>query len=92
MAYEIANADGPIDQFASNQGYADLIAATHASKYPALRSLLDHGASEHVPEVVEDLDALIDASDDDSVAHTAEGLRDLIDGQKLIVITDGTGE
>ena len=89
MAYEIANADGPLDQFASNQGYADLIAAVQAGKYPALRSLLDHGASEHVPEVVEDLDALIDASDDD-VAHTAEGLRDLIDGQELIVITDGT--
>ena len=60
MAYEIANADGPLDQFASNQGYADLIAAAHAGKYPALRSLLDHGASEHVPEVVEDLDALIE--------------------------------
>ena len=89
MAYEIANADGPLDQFASNQGYADLIAAVQAGKYPALRSLLDHGASEHVPEVVEDLDALIEDSDDD-VAHTAEGLRDLIDGQELIVITDGT--
>ena len=90
MAYEIANADGPLDQFASNQGYADLIEAVQAGKYPALRSLIDYGASEHVAKVVDDLNALIDASDDNGVADTATGLRDLIDGQEMVVITDGT--
>lgn len=91
MGYEIANADQLLGQFASGMGYSDLIAAV-TPKLHALNSLVTHGASEDVPAVVKDLDSLIAGDAAADVKTTAKALRELIDGQDLIIITDGTSD
>ena len=91
MSYEVANAESLLGQFASGQGYSDLIAAV-TPKLHALNSLVTHGASEDVPAVVKDLDSLIAGDASADVKTTAKALRELIDGQDLIIITDGTSD
>lgn len=88
MSMEVANETELLGQFASNRGYSDLIKAA-TSAYPALRSLVKHGASEHVPAVIADLDKLIGAHKRADVVSTAKALKELIAHQDLIVITNG---
>lgn len=88
MSYEIANDKEPLGQFASGKGYSDFIQAV-TGDYPALKSLVVHGASEDVPAVVKDCKALAKATDDDDVKSTADALRKLIDGEDMIVVTNG---
>ena len=89
MSYEVANESGSLGQFASNGGYADFIAAAHS---PALRSLIEHGASEDVPAIVRELDKLASEEKDLDVVTTIKTLKGLIEDEDLIVITNGTSE
>ena len=91
MSYEVANSSDILGQFASGMGYSDLIAAV-TPKLHALNSLVAHGASEDVPAVVKDLDSIIAGDAAADVKTTAKALRELIDGQELIIITDGTSD
>lgn len=88
MSYEIANDKKLLGQFASGKGYADFIRAV-TSDYPALKSLVVHGASEDVPAVEKDLAGLIKDASDDDVKSTAMALKSLIDKQSMIVVTNG---
>jgi hypothetical protein len=86
MSYEVANVNESLGQFASNKGYSDLITA---AKTPALRLFFQHGATEDVPAVVAELRALEHSADPD-VGKTAKTFADLIRGQDLVVIHNGT--
>ena len=93
MSYELASESGPIDQFASGKGYADLIHAIGSSKYPALRSLVVHGATEHVSACISELGRLshvLGENNDSGVVTTAKGLARLMHGLDIAIITDGT--
>ncbi len=91
MSMEVANATDLLGQFASNNGYAELIAA--GKKHPVLDSLFRNGASEDVPAAVK---ALLELAEEDEVSEdvvkTARDLAYLINGEELIVVTDGTSE
>ena len=89
MSMEVANADGPIDQFASGGGYADLVLEAQAQELPALKALFDKGASTQVPKVIEELETLATNTEDRDVASTAEGLAKMIRDDEEIFITDG---
>lgn len=91
MSYEIAGEDGvALGQFASGGGYADFIATIKPANHPALASFIHHGASEDIPAVVKDLDALIGQDKDADVVSTAQAMRDLLEGLDLALIVDGT--
>ena len=78
---------GLLGQFASTQGYSDLIAA--AGDYPALKAFFTRGITEQVEPVRQALAKLAGDTDDEDVASTARALARLADGQALIIITNG---
>lgn len=88
MSYEVANETDVLGQFASNSGYGELIDAVD-DNYPVLQSLFKHGATEDVPGAVDELRKL-DGSED--VVATSEALAELIDGEELVIITDGVSD
>lgn len=88
MSYEVANAEQVLGPFASNLGYDDLIHAVNDGS-PVLQALFKHGATEDVFKAVEELRKLEGSED---VVTTANALADLIDGQELVIITDGTSD
>jgi hypothetical protein len=88
MSYYIANDKEILGQFASNTGYADLI-ATATEDLAALNSLIEHGVSENVPAVVTDLDRLMKQVRDKDVRSVITNLREMIKKQDLIVVTQG---
>lgn len=87
MSWELANEEKSLGQFASNRGYADLIAA--AKGKPALEELFDQGISRDVASCIAELEAI---SGDESVRSTAARLAALMRGQAVAVITDGLTE
>ena len=94
MSIELANEkwidgheDGLLGQFASTQGYTDLVSATR-SGYWSLARLFRDGVSEDVAGVQKQLKHLIAKSKGD-VASTAKALLDLTEGQKILIITNG---
>jgi hypothetical protein len=87
MSVEIATASGPIGQFASNSGFIDLASA--ASHVPVLKSFFELGYTECVPPIVSALRVLSGTKD---VTDTAKALADLMEGQELVIITDGTSD
>ena len=97
MSMELANEKwlghlptGLLGQFASTQGYNDLIAAVKGKKYPTLKALFKSGVTGDVKVARKELKLLADADDTDAdVASTATALRDLADGQEIIIITNG---
>jgi len=76
-----------LGQFASNAGYSDLIKNASGA---ALTNLLDKGYSEHVPQVIEDIHRLRLTCQDKDVCSTAKCLEQLIQGQQIVIIHDGT--
>lgn len=96
MSYElVAPETGSLGQFASNRGYADLIAA--ARGYDALERLFEAGEArgeDAIGDCVEELHELAASAGGTvpGVAETAKELARLMDGQEQVLITDGTAE
>lgn len=95
MSYELANEKwldgkkrGLLGQFASGQGYADLVAAATEADYPTLHEFFRLGYTLRVKTARTELAALADASKKD-VASTALALADLMDGEKFSMIASG---
>ena len=93
MSLELANekwidgdSDGLLGQFASTQGYSDLITAVHG--FPTLLKFVTLGATENVDEVRAELKQLIKRASGD-VKSTAKALLDLSEGQDMLIITNG---
>ncbi len=88
MSMYVNNADKELGQFASNAGYADLI---EASKKNTLLKMFFAAASADGKDVVEDVcDSLRDLNGSADVESTANTLADLMEGEDLVYITDGT--
>lgn len=85
MSIEVSNSSGCLGQFASNSGYTDLIEASQ--KNPILKKFFLDANTEDVPAII---DALKNLDADHDVLETAAALIDLIEGQKLVFITNGT--
>lgn len=95
MSVELANASKILDQFASNQGYTDLIDAVEKlEKTPANMPLIvfiERGFSDAVAGCITALKALAKSGDADAnVKKTIRGLIKLMDGEDFVIITDGT--
>lgn len=86
MSFEVRNEQRSLGQFASNNGYIEFAAAAQT---PALRSLVQNGASEDIPDVLDELEVMIKTEEDPDIVTTAKALRDLILNEDLIVITNG---
>jgi len=84
MSMEVANATKSLGQFASNSGYSALVEA--AQDDAVLTKFFREGITEDVPAVVAALRTLVGEPD---VVKTARDLADLIEGEKVAVITDG---
>lgn len=93
MGMEVANATDVLGQFASGSGYSDLIAAIERAgrSCPILAALVCDGYTENVEKAVVELRTLAKNTEKD-VATTATALADLIDGQEMAIVTDGTSE
>jgi hypothetical protein len=95
MSLEVANEkwlghnpNGLLGQFASTQGYTDLIAAAKKYKCETLREWFKSGVTGEVESARSELKTLAaDAGGD--IATTAKVLRDLIEGQEIAIITNG---
>ena len=87
MSIELTNETGLLGQVASNAGYSDLIES--AKGIPVLKTFFQQGATEDVPPVVEALKKLDGPKD---VLETAFSLAKLMEGQELVIITDGTSD
>lgn len=85
MSIEVANASGSLGQFASNQGYTDLIETGQDN--PILKKFFNDASTESVSEVEAALNKVKSPKD---VATTAHELAALIHGQDLVYITNGT--
>jgi hypothetical protein len=86
MSYELVTEDGSQGQFASNNGYADLIAAANG-KFTSI--LFDQGRIDGKAEVeqcIEELRAIRQPAD---VVTTAKALIGMMEGHTEILITDG---
>jgi len=88
MSYSIANETKDLGQFASNLGYGQLVDA--AEGYSHLEDLIHDGWTEDVVDLVSDLRQLAADTEDEDVSSTASGLADLIDGEEIVVVHDGT--
>lgn len=92
MSIELGNAAGSIDQFASNKGYSDLIAASQNNA--VLKQFFDDGHAADsltVKAVVSALKALAAApATATDVASTAKGLAYAMAGEDLVYIFNGT--
>lgn len=89
MSMQINNATKELGQFASNKGYADLVEASKSS--PTLKMFFDAGSADGA-HVVDAVCAALRAvkTDKADVKETANGLADMIEGEDLAFITDGT--
>jgi hypothetical protein len=84
----VSNGKTELGQFASNHGYSDLIAA--ACQSPSLKMFFAAASADGkdvVEHVCTELRALKAPKD---VKSTADGLADMIDGEDLVFITNGT--
>src|ERR1017187_5501127 len=87
MAIYLATEKEVLGQFASNSGYQDLVKAS--SMYRALTSLFENGASEHVPEVLKEIEFLETYCKDPDILSSVKELSKLLEGQDCVVVTDG---
>ena len=88
MSMYVSNGTTELGQFASNKGYDDLIEAARQS--PSLKMFFSAASADGkdvVGHVCSELRALKAPKD---VLSTAKGLADMIDGEDLVFITDGT--
>jgi hypothetical protein len=88
MSVEVVGKSGSLGQFASNAGYSDLIAACKDDKI--LDGFFEAGCLNGKPAVAITVAALRKLKADADVQKTAAGLADMIDGQDLVVISNGT--
>ena len=82
------NPNGLLGQFATTGGYTELIAAANAKDYPTLFQFFEDGVTGDVDQVRAELKALA-AVASKNVASCARAMRDLAEGQELIIITNG---
>ena len=82
------NPSGLLGQFATTGGYTDLIAAANAKDYPTLYQFFEDGVTGDVDDVRAELKMLIAVAPKD-VASTARAMRDLAEGQDIIIVTNG---
>ncbi len=82
------NPNGLLGQFASTQGYTDLIAAAKRAKLPTLIEFFRDGVTGDVDLVRQELSAL-EADADKDVASCAKEMRKLAEGQTMIIVTNG---
>ncbi len=90
MSMYVNTATEELGQFASNNGYSDLIEASKGDRM--LKVFFAAGAA-NTPEMVEEVCKALRGLDDmasSDVTETANGLADLIEGEDLVYITDGT--
>ena len=87
MSVEVVGSRGIIGQFASNQGFSDLIDA--AENIPVLKKFFGFGVSEQIPTVVK---ALRELKGSEDVTQTAAGLADMIEGQAFAILYDGADD
>jgi Putative phage serine protease XkdF len=85
MSVELFSPDGELGQFASSDGYSDLIAASQ--KDPVLKKFFDDANTEDTAKVASALNKL---KSSDDVEATAKGLADLMKDQNLVYISNGT--
>jgi len=86
MSMYVASDEGDIGQFASNYGYTLLIRS--AKGYKHLEEFFREGVTEHVPEVIHELEAMAALSKQD-VAETARGLATMLAGKTVAVVHQG---
>ena len=82
------NPNGLLGQFASTKGYSDLIAAAKKGKLPTLQQFFRDGVTGDVDLVRAELLTLSKTAAAD-VASCAKAMRDLADGQEMLIITNG---
>jgi hypothetical protein len=85
MSIELANEHETLGQFASNQGFSDLIEVAQA--IPVLKVFFDNANTEDTPLVIAALERITSPPD---VEATARQLAALMHGQDLVFITNGT--
>lgn len=81
-------------QFASNKGWSDVIAwvdGLDKDDFGELIHLADHGWSQEIEALREQLEKALKASPEKSVATTARALLDAIETGDVVIISDGTG-
>jgi len=96
MSMELGNelwidgkSSGLLGQFASTQGYSQLIEHAQGHEYPLLAAFFHQGATDKVGGIRKELAHLIRVTNDDDVASTAKALRDLAKGEDLLIVTNG---
>ena len=84
MSVEVADANGPFAQVASNNGFQDLVDATRGD--PVLATFFYHGATEDTPTVARHLEQLQARAD---IMQTARNLAAVIQGHDFAILTRG---
>jgi hypothetical protein len=82
------NPNGLLGQFATTGGYTALIEAANAKDYPTLHQFFTDGVSGDVDQVRAELKALAAVATKD-VSSCARAMRDLAEGQQMIIVTNG---
>jgi len=88
VSVSVATESSVLGQFASNNGYQQLVKASSIYRY--LTSFFENGASEHIPEVQKELAMLIKYCKNADIVSSAKELSKLLEGQDCVVVTDGT--
>lgn len=99
VTIEFGDEGGPSVQVATNRGWEDVGEWADElldgnETYPELMHLIDHGDSEDLPALVENIDNALanDPPDDESVAETLSGLRSAVkrnESSEYALIGDG---
>ena len=89
MSWYLADKKNIIDQFATTQGLADLVAA--AKPYQTLTQFLTDGSTDEVAACIVELNKLAKGKVDTDVAATAKGLAKMMKGEVAVWITQGFG-
>ena len=82
------NPKGLLGQFASTKGYSELMDAANKKDYPTLYQFFEDGVTGDVGQVRAELKTLAAVASKD-VANCARIMRDLAEGQTMLIITDG---
>lgn len=88
MSMYVNTNDEELGQFASNKGYADLVEASKSN--PTLKMFFDAGSADGMHVVAAVAKALRKLVCKPDIEETAHGLADMIEGEDLVYITDGT--
>lgn len=91
MSWYLADETNIIGQFASLCGLIPLRDACQG--YPALKNFFDVGATKNIDACISGLDTIAaEKSTDEDVKTTAAGLANLMKGQTVVFITDGSSD